>query len=212
MTLVEIIGYIASLIVIISLVMKSVLRLRIISFVGAVLWLIYGVMLNAPPIYITNGIIIAINIYFLYQMLSEKHYFRILEVDKDSTYLQNFIDFYQADIGRFFPQFRYNAARADLVYFILRDMLPVGLFVTERDPSGRALVDCDYVIAGYRDLQAGKFLYRELETRLPAKGVRTLYSVPGSDEHQKYLQRMGFMPTAESTSGGLFQRSMTSDQ
>ncbi|MDX2140425.1 MAG: hypothetical protein SF123_20240 [Chloroflexota bacterium] len=208
MTPVEIIGYIASAVVIVSLVMTSVLRLRIISFVGAILWFIYGVMLTAPPIYITNGIIIAINVYFLYQMLTAKHYFRLLEVDRDSSYLRGFLEFHAKDIGKFFPQFKYDAARADLVYLILRDMLPVGLFITEKDSAGRSLVDLDYVIPGYRDLGPGKFLYDELNQRLPAKGVHTLYSVPGNETHQAYLLRMDFAPTREATSGNLYQRDL----
>jgi ribosomal protein S18 acetylase RimI-like enzyme len=208
MTLVEIIGYIASAVVIISLVMTSVLRLRLISLAGSILWFIYGVMLSAPPIYITNGIIICINLYFLFQMLTAKHYFRLLEVDRNSAYMRGFLDFYAKDIGKFFPQFKYDPARADLVFLILRDMLPVGLFITEKDSSGRSLVDLDYVIPGYRDLGPGKFLYTELAERLPDKGVYTLYSVPGNEVHQAYLQRMGFAPTRESTSGNLYQREL----
>jgi hypothetical protein len=204
----EIIGYLASLLVIISLVMTSVLRLRLISLVGAVAWFLYGVLLQQPPIYITNGIIIVINLYFLVQMLTQKHYFRLLEVDRQSSYLRGFFEHYQQDIARFFPQFRYDGARADRVYLILRDMLPVGVFVTEQDESGRALVDLDYVVPGYRDLEAGKFLFRELDVLLPQAGVRQLYSVPGSEMHQAYLTRMGFAPTREVTSGNLFVRTM----
>jgi hypothetical protein len=208
MTLVEIIGYIASIIVIISLTMTSVLRLRLLSLVGSIAWFIYGLMLNAPPVYLTNGIIIIINIYFLAQMLTTKHYFRLLEVDHDSSYVRNFIDFYSKDIGRYFPQFKYNATDADLVYLILRDMLPVGLFVTEKDRFARHIVKIDYVIAGYRDLAAGKFLYSELAKQLPAKGIHVLYSVPGSEKHHAYLSSMGFAPVKEKTNDELWQREM----
>jgi hypothetical protein len=202
------IGYIASAIVVVSLVMTSVLRLRLVSFVGAILWCVYGLLLNSPPIILTNAIIIAINAWFLFKMLTEKHYFRLLEIDHDSSYLRNFLDFHSADIGRFFPQFKYNAAEADLVYLILRDMLPVGLLVTEQDSVGRHIVKIDYVITGYRDLQAGSYLYRELAMQLPPRGVHVLYSVPGSDKHQAYLTRMGFAPVHEKTTDALWQREM----
>ena len=204
----ELIGYIASALVIVSLVMTSVLRLRLISFIGAVAWFIYGLLLNAPPIYLTNGIIIAINTYYLFKMLTAKHYFKLLEVDRNSAYLRSFLEFYAGDIGRFFPQFRYDAARADVVYLVLRDLMPVGVFITERDAAHRSLVDLDYVIPGYRDLQPGKFLFTELDRLLPQKGVKTLYSVPGSEHHHTYLTRMGFIPVRESTSGNLYMREM----
>jgi hypothetical protein len=204
----EVIGYIASLLVIISLTMSSVLRLRLVSLVGAIAWFIYGVMLNAPPIFLTNGIIIVINTYFLAHMLTTKHYFRLLEVSPDSSYIQSFLDFYRKDIVRFFPNFEYKPAKADMLFLILRDMIPVGLFVTERDSANRVLVDIDYVIPGYRDLAPGRFLYEQIAQRLPQKGIHTLYSVPGNEKHQKYLRRMGFSPTAETTSGSLFQKTL----
>lgn len=208
MTIIEIIGYVASILVIISLTMTSVLRLRLVSLIGSIAWFVYGLMLNAPPIYLTNGIIIAINIYFLAQMLTTKHYFRLLEVSPDSAYVRSFIDFHRKDIARFVPSFEHRPHANDLTYLILRDMMPVGLFITEKDASGRYLIDLDYVIPGYRDLGPGKFLYDELSRLLPAKGVKTLYSVPGNEVHQKYLLRMGFSPTTEATSGNLYQREM----
>jgi len=204
----ELIGYVASALVIVSLVMTSVLRLRLISLVGAIVWLIYGLMLGQPPIYATNGIIIVINIYYLFQMFTAKHYFNLLEVDRNSAYLRSFLAFYQKDIGHFFPSFAYDPAQVDLAYLVLRDLMPVGVFLTERDSSGRSLINLDYVIPGYRDLRPGKFLYAELEQMLPEKGVRTLYSVPGSEKHHDYLRRMGFAPVPEATSGGLYQREM----
>ncbi len=204
----ELIGYVASALVIVSLMMTSVLRLRLISLVGAVAWFIYGLLLNAPPIYITNSIIIAINVYYLFRMLTQKHYFKLLELDRNSAYLRSFLEFYERDIGRFFPQFRYDSARADLVYLVLRDLMPVGVFITERDAAHRSLVDLDYVIPGYRDLQPGRFLFGELDRVLPSKGIKTLYSVPGSEHHHAYLARMGFIPVQEATSGNLYMREM----
>jgi hypothetical protein len=67
------------------------------------------------------------------------------------------------------------------------------LFVTERDDAGREVVRIDYVIPGYRDLKAGHFLYDQLAQQLPARGITTLYSVPGGEEHHAYLRRMGFV-------------------
>jgi hypothetical protein len=193
MTAIDLLGYIASVAIVISLLMKSVLRLRLFGMAGGILFFIYGLLLQSVPLAGLNLINVFINLYFVVQMLTHKTYFRLLEVDRNSKYMQNFLEFYRTDIERFFPDFRYNPERADLVYLILRDMLPVGLFITERDAAGREVVRIDYVIPGYRDLKAGHFLYEQLAQQLPARGITTLYSVPGGEEHHAYLRRMGFV-------------------
>ncbi|MEZ4672177.1 MAG: hypothetical protein R3E39_30085 [Anaerolineae bacterium] len=194
MTPVDILGYAASVVIVISLLMKSVLRLRLIGVAGGFLFFIYGLLLHSVPIAGLNLVNICINLYFIRQMLMAKTYFRLLEVNPTSNYLVSLLDFHKQDIARFFPNFEFRPDRADLVYYILRDMLPVGIFITERDASGREVVKLDYVIPGYRDLRAGKFLYNELRQQLPPRGITTLYSVPGGDEHHAYLERMGFVP------------------
>ena len=210
--MIEFLGYFASLLSIASFVMTSVLRLRLVGLAGSVAWLIYGVLIQSPPVYITNAVIISINVYRVYQMLTAQHYFRLLEVAQASAFAKDFVAFYADDIARFFPGFEYEPQQADIMYFVLHNMLPIGLFITEREGAGRSLVLLDYVIPGYRDLDAGKFLYRELEPLLLAKGVKTLYSVPGLEAHQKYLVRMGFTPVREATSSGLYQREIPTNK
>jgi uncharacterized protein with PQ loop repeat len=62
----EIIGYLASLIVLISFLMKDIKKLRIINSVGCVLFVAYGILLNfSMPIILTNTAIAGINIYYL---------------------------------------------------------------------------------------------------------------------------------------------------
>ncbi len=64
--LTEIVGYLASLIVLISFLMKNMKTLRIINTIGCVLFVAYGILLNfSIPIIITNVAIVGINIYYL---------------------------------------------------------------------------------------------------------------------------------------------------
>ncbi len=65
-TITEWVGYIASIVLIISFMMKNVNTLRIVNSVGALLFVIYGIMLTISwPIIITNGFILLLNIYYL---------------------------------------------------------------------------------------------------------------------------------------------------
>ena len=62
----EIIGYIASAIVLISFLMKNIVKLRVINTIGCLIFIVYGVLLNfSIPIILTNSVIVGINIYFL---------------------------------------------------------------------------------------------------------------------------------------------------
>lgn len=63
----ELVGYIASLALMISFTMKNVSTLRIINSLGAILFVVYGFMLQISwPIIITNGFILGVNIYYLF--------------------------------------------------------------------------------------------------------------------------------------------------
>lgn len=65
-SLTEWVGYVASLVLIISFMMKNVNKLRTINSVGAFIFIIYGIMLGlAWPIIITNAFILGLNLYHL---------------------------------------------------------------------------------------------------------------------------------------------------
>ncbi|HIP36104.1 MAG TPA: uroporphyrinogen decarboxylase [Crocinitomix sp.] len=66
LSLVDWIGYSASALLLISMMMKNIIRLRIINSLGCILFVIMGLMINNYPIVITNGAIILINMYYLF--------------------------------------------------------------------------------------------------------------------------------------------------
>ncbi|MEG9328059.1 inner membrane protein [Salinimicrobium catena] len=63
---IEWIGYLASLVLLLSFLMRNITTLRYINSMGCFLFVIYGVLLGSWPIAITNGAIILINIYYLF--------------------------------------------------------------------------------------------------------------------------------------------------
>lgn len=65
-TTTEWVGYLASAVLIISFMMKNVNNLRIINSIGAILFVVYGILLAISwPIIITNTFILLANIYYL---------------------------------------------------------------------------------------------------------------------------------------------------
>ena len=202
----EIIGYIASGLVAISLMMSSILRLRIINLIGAIIFSIYGLLIGAYPIVIVNVVITLINIYYLFQIFTSREYFTLLEVRHDSEYLQSFLQFHAAEIKKFIPDFTYTPSEDHLIIFILRDMIPTGLFIADTHADGSLWVLLDFVIPGYRDFKIGQFLFEQKADFLRQKDIQRIYSASGTNVHAGYLRRMGFTPEIPGKSDGIYTR------
>lgn len=71
---VEYIGYLASLMVLISFTMKQVKNLRMINMVGCVLFVLYGFLMPSfrigLPIIIANTAIFGVHLYFLFKKIN----------------------------------------------------------------------------------------------------------------------------------------------
>lgn len=188
----ELIGYAASVLIAISLTMRSVLRLRIINLVGALLFTIYGLVIRAYPVAAVNFVIVLIDLYYLAEMLRAKEYFSLLQVQPDSEYLRYFLQYHHQEIQRFLPGFDYHPGAGTLVFFILRNMIPAGLLIGREVDEGCLQVSLDFVIPGYRDFKTGSYIYRQQSEFFTSRGIRKVVSPPGSSQHEAYLRRMGF--------------------
>lgn len=190
----ELIGYLASILIAISLTMRSILRLRLINLLGAAFFTVYGLLIPAYPVAFLNGLIVAINLYYLNEMRRSEDYFTLLQSRHDAAYLKMFLEFYAEDIRKFFPHFDLAPSEGNLVWFVLRDLVPVGLFVAEDKGHGGLFVVLDYVIPGYRDLRPGEFLYEGQADRFEELGVSFLETIPQTKAQREYVERMGFLP------------------
>jgi GNAT superfamily N-acetyltransferase len=194
----ELIGYAASVLVALSLMMSSILRLRIINLVGSTLFAIYGVLIDAWPVAIVNAFITCINIFYLVRIYGAKEYFCILDVRRDSEYLRYFIDYNRTDIATYQPTFDGIQPHYDLIFFVLRDVVPAGLFVGQLS-QGTLFVALDYVQPDYRDFKIGEFIFRQQAEFFRERGISRIVSAPGTPRHVAYLRRMGFEARADGT-------------
>jgi hypothetical protein len=190
----EIVGYVASVLVAISLMMSSILKLRLINLVGSAAFVIYGALIGAYPVAVVNLLIVFINLYYLRQMLGSREYFRLLQVSPDSEYLRAFLDYHADEIQRFLPGFAYAPGERQLVFFVLRDMVPAGLFIGETRGDGALRVVLDFVIPQYRDFKTGRYVFQDQAEFFRGHGITQIVSDAGSRVHNEYLRRMGFVP------------------
>ncbi len=195
----ELVGYLASALVVLSLTMTSVVRLRMVSLAGSVTFFVYGTLIDSIPIMITNGSIAVINVWFLRkEFASGQPNGRDLGVSHlraDSPFLADFVAFHLIDIHRFQPDFRLPAGEGVVTLLLTRDGLPAGLVIGRRDGS-TLTIDLDYVLGPYRDSRLGRWLYGPGAEVFRDDGITELRSAGDTDIHRKYLQRVGFTPTS----------------
>jgi hypothetical protein len=193
----ELVGYTASALIVVSLLMSSLLRLRVIGLFGAITFTLYGVLIGAFPIVAANGTIIGIQVFHLSRMLRQRAadaYFEALEVPADSPVLRRFVDFHSEDARRFQPDF--PGIRGDeLALLILRDAVPAGAVLADVD-GDQAHVTLDYVVAAHRDLRPGRFLWVESDA-FTSRGIRRVTTTAPSSEHARYLDSVGFTPAGD---------------
>jgi hypothetical protein len=203
----QIIGYIGSVLVAVSLMMKNILHLRWINFIGATVFAFYGYVVDAYPVFLLNTFIAVVDLYYLYEMNKKKELFSLMPVlDKNHLFLNKFLEFYNKDILKFFPDFNNEDIKNANCFFILRNLMPVGLFIYQEISDNQIKVVIDYAIPDYRDLKNGKFIYYAESNFLKENGYKELLAESSVKVHQKYLLNIGF--TKDSEKDGLFRRNL----
>lgn len=195
-TWLEWIGYLSSVIVAISLTMRSIVRLRWYNLVGSAIFSFYGFMIGSLPVGILNLFIVLVNLYYLRSIYSREEAFRAMKTDVDDSYLKYYFDFYKKDILKFFPNAErvmeeVGASSESWVLLLLRDAQLAGILVGKRNGS-TLHVYIDYVTAPYRDLKTGEFVYKHSDL-FKKEGIKLLVQQSDKEVQQRFLSKMGFV-------------------
>ena len=195
---IEAVGYLASGLIVLSITQRSILRLRVIGLAGSATFLVYAIAIGAYPIAVVNLVAGAIHLWYLRKLVARKaEVFRVLHVLPQSRYLLDFLDFYRDDIqGRFQPEFRYEPEADRLTAFILRDMVPAGLFIGREAADGTFQVELDFVIPQYRDFRVAEYVYSAASGLFGADCPSVAWTEASNEDHAAYLRRVGFTECA----------------
>lgn len=186
--IIEMVGYLGSLLVLVSFVMTSVFKLRIVNSIGSFIFMVYALIIRSYPTAVMNFCLVLINLRFLWKMSRTEKEFELVHARTDDSYVQYFLDKYHDDIIRFFPQQDFAFPQDAKVYLVSHEGRPVGLTIGKQQDSQMELL-LDYSIEAYRDFSIGAYLFDQLKK----EGIRKV-SFAGSDEHHReYLQKMGFV-------------------
>ncbi|MFP4636214.1 MAG: hypothetical protein ACLFRD_10150 [Nitriliruptoraceae bacterium] len=191
-TIYELIGYAASALIVVSLLMASVVKLRVVNLIGALVFTAYGLLVGAFPVALANAAIIVIDVYHLVRLARQRAagYFEAVEVAPDDALLRRFISFHLDDVRRSQPDA--PEPRDDhLAWFVLRDAVPVGAVLATRPVDGVATIELDYVTPAHRDMRAGSAFFTD-PAPFAAHGITTVVTTAPTEVHRRYLERVGF--------------------
>lgn len=207
-SLLQWVGYFASIVIAISMTMSSILKFRWINLAGAVMFSTYGFMIGALPVGFLNAFIGLVDIYYLNSIYSKKDVFEILEIKADNKYLLRFLQFHEDDIEKFFPGFGYRPEINTVSFFVLRNMAVAGIFLAHRDQNHCLSVGLDFVLPEYRDFKNGKYIYLRLKDRFINEGYTKVVADGRSEKYAQYLKKLGFEKNTE----GVYEKSLVSVQ
>lgn len=190
----ELIGYTASVLIAVSMMMSAVVKLRVVNMIGAATFTLYGVLIGSIPVAAMNAFIVVINVYFLIKIFRDREYFHLLEEDEASNYTQRFLEFYKDPIKIYQPAYEFDQKR-NFSLFVLRNMVPDGLIQGTVWADGVLTIDLDFVIPRYRDFKIGRYLFRDKQDFFRSKKIRTIRTSAGNASHNNYLEKIGFRKT-----------------
>jgi hypothetical protein len=190
-------GYLASLFLIIALVVANDLKFRWFNTAGNVAFIIYAIILNAFPVLLTNGILLFINVYYLYRIYNRKEDFKLITFTGNEQLATNFLQFYREDIASYFPDYPSTPVTGNLNFVVLRDMVIANMFSATLTQDGNAVVALNYTLKKYRDFKVGRFIFEKEKTFLQSRGVQKIvYESVANKSHLQFLKVMGFSKTA----------------
>lgn len=190
MGFVELLGYVASALVVLSLAMSSVVRLRVVSAIGAITMTAYGWLLGSMPVVVTNVAVTLVNVWYLSRELGGARDLRVIVVPGTDPYLRDLVQVYRRDIEKNWGTAAAEIRRDDFAAIVTRDGVPRGLVVGSADGDVLNL-RFDYVVPEHRDSGIGAWLYTRGAATFRKAGFRRVES-PHTSRKDRYLSSVGF--------------------
>ena len=191
--LVEMIGYLGSTLVVFSMLMTSVVKLRVVNTIGSVIFMCYALVIGSYPTALMNLCLIAINVVQLNRLFRDQKQYDMIEAGPGDRYVSYFLQKNLDDIREWFPSFSPEGKMGDTVFLVCCGSQPASVFIGNRVRPDTLEILLDYAAPVYRDTSAGRYLYGQLMQ----KGFRTLVFRETAPKHVPYLKKTGFRKNSE---------------
>lgn len=194
----EIIGWAGSVLVIVSLMVPSVRRFRVLNLAGSFIATVYNIYFGIWPYAAMNGVIVAIDAYWLWRLSregDEERGYSVVEARGDDAVVVRFLDRHASAIAKSFPSFRRESLPEARALLIMHEEEIIGLFGMRVD-GGIGHIVLDFVTERFRDFTPGAFLYNNKEI-FAGMGVKKLELTMGQTTDPVYFAKQGFVDEGE---------------
>ncbi len=184
----EVIGYAGSLLVLVSMLMTSVVKLRVINLIGSAIFTVYALLIRSYPTALMNVCLVGINLYHLIRQSRTKgKTYQIQAFGAGEGFPEWFFHKHEEDIRKYFSGIDAETAKNAEGFAVFYDDQAAGLLLGTRE-EGAFRILIDYTTPAFRDCSVGAYLY----SRLPEFGILSLCCRSEAAEHVKYMKKMGF--------------------
>jgi hypothetical protein len=195
----DVIGWIGSAILVLSLAQTRVLRFRALNLFAAAILVVFNAAVAVWPMAAVNAVIAVVDAYVLIRLARARHDHRAYEVvpiGPGEPYLGYLLERNAKDIAAYNPGLAPDVQRvrqdADLAFLTLNQGETVGVVLARRTQRpGEAELLLDYVTPRFRDFTPGEFVFRA-DGPFPRLGVHRVLAPSGMREASAYLAAVGF--------------------
>lgn len=193
----DILGYIGTVIILISLTMPNMLRLRTLNMIGGITISIYGFSIGSIPVGVLNSLTASVHLFYIARLLRQREQFDYVPIESVTNKLFSlFMDKYGDEIHKIFPFLDDVDFSKLTITMLLRDLHPAGILAYMREGE-KAIIHIDYVTPQYRDYSNSTFIFKIKENELKKMGI-TIWEAKTTDkDHINYLIKSGFKACAE---------------
>ncbi|MBR5408061.1 MAG: YgjV family protein [Lachnospiraceae bacterium] len=191
--IIEMIGYIGSALVLVSMLMTSVVRLRIINLTGSIIFAGYAIAIRSYPTAIMNICLAGINIFHLVRIFREERIYTLIKTDVKDGYFAYLLNKSDEDIRHWFPEYSLKDIHPDIAYLVCCESNPACLFLGKELNDGAVEALLDYATPAYRDTSVGRYLYESMAK----EGYGSIIFKQKAEGHIPYLNKMGYRLNAD---------------
>ncbi|WP_149204700.1 YgjV family protein [Actinotalea subterranea] len=197
MPVLEIVGWLGSAVLVLSLLQTRVMRFRVLNTISCAVLIAYNAIVGVWPMAAMNVVLVGINIWVIARLLRQRHDARVYDavpIGLDEPYLRHLLTRHKDDVAAFNPGLPADVTEAaDHAFLVSTEDQVVGVVLSragERPDEQQVVLD--YVLPAFRDFTPGEFVFRP-DGPFAALGTRRVVASDGMAASEKYLRAVGFV-------------------
>jgi len=191
---IDLLGYVASFIILVSLTMKSIVKLRWINAVGSLLFVVFAFLTKSTPTIVMNIGIIFIDVWYVLGLSLKRSDYHLIKAERGSALLEFFYQNNKIEIDNIFGSSAFGEAKC-FSYFACNSEI-AGLLAWKELSPVECRIMIDFVTPRYRDFKIGRYFFTQHLSAFCERGYSRLVYENVGKKHWKYLGKLGFIESA----------------